>query len=119
MRFCLGFLLLLTASCALVDPEGAERRAQGERDRRAAGQAKIDRIVVVPGDLSRPYRILGPVRVGSEVFDRCLPDDVRREALDKYGQVDAVIGFIQSAGPAPGVVVTGSSYCEGTAVVFE
>lgn len=62
------------------------------RCRRGTPQG-LARILVVPGDLSRPYRILGPVRPDYSIQSgTCSVDALRQAALDEYKHVDAIIG---------------------------
>ena len=81
-------------------------------------ESQLDRIIVTPADISRPYEILGSVDwpgrgvivISSDPI--CGPDRIRGEALDRYGEgVDAVIGFTTWH--------DGSQHnCNGTAVRF-
>lgn len=79
-------------------------------------EAVLERIVVTPGDLSgQPYRILGPIefpgRDAITLRGRCTPDLLRQAAVQRYGTVDAIIGYTwwQDGQQAR---------CAGTAVVF-
>ena len=91
----------------------AEQRNTQALAEQQAKRAAMDKIVVLPGDSSRPYSVLGPVRPELRL-EGCTPDKLREAALAQYGTVDAIIGFMQTGA---GVVPT-TNDCEGTAVIF-
>ena len=74
----------------------------------------LNRIIVTPGDVSRPYRIVGTVEwpgAGYISPTDCDPDHLKKEAVSRYGQVDAIIGYLQWQDGR-------MTRCSGTAVTF-
>lgn len=101
--------LVFLAGCAMFEPVAKPDRAQ---------QAKLDRISVFPDKPNRSYEELGPVRVDSTVFRTCTADDVRKAALVKYPDVEALIDYA-AEGAGEGVASPAPTHCEAMAVKFE
>jgi hypothetical protein len=82
-----------------------------------AYESAVENIIITPGDINRPYNILGTIQwpgVGYRtVFGTpCNPDKLREEALKRWGTaVNALIGYTSWNDG-------GQIQCSGTAVQF-
>lgn len=115
-------IVLLGLACSMLYGCADFRRRQAERaSAENARESQAASIIVTPGDLSRPYTILGSVDYPGKGVTQisltgspqtCGPDNARRAAVEAYGgRVGAIIGFTQWRDGS-------TAHCGGTAVAF-